>query len=116
MILMPETGNPNVYTIFKGKYALTLEDGVSSTNNVLMLTMVDVVQFLGDYTTGASGVVGTVPEECRPVAETYVPCYDATTGAVSFVRVMKDGTVMGNPTSELKLRGCNYNISGNHYR
>lgn len=113
---MPEVGNPNVHTIFKGKHALTLEDGSTSTNNALMLTMVDVVQFLGDYTTGASGVVGTMPEACRPVAETYIPCYDATAGAVSFVTVMEDGTVMGNPSSELKLRGCNYNISGNHYR
>lgn len=113
---MPDTGNANVYTVFKGKYALTLEDGVASTNNALMMTAANVVQFLGDYVTGATGIVGSVPEACRPVAETYVPCYDATASAVSFVTVMEDGTVTGAPSSELKLRGCNYNISGNHYR
>ena len=112
---MLETGNPNVYTVFKGKYEVTLEDGATSTNKVLMLTTANVVQFLGDYVTGTSGVLGSVPEACRPLAETYVPCYDAMAEAVSFVTVMEDGTLMGNPSSSLKLRGCNYNISGNHY-
>lgn len=113
---MPDTGNPNVYTVFKGKHALTLAEGAASTNNALMVTAANAVQFLGDYVAGATGVVGTVPEACRPVAETYVPCYDATAGAVSFATVREDGTVTGAPSSELKLRGCSYNISGNHYR
>ena len=113
---MTETGNANVYTVFKGKHALTLEDGAASTNNALMMTSANVVQFLGDYTAGTTGIIGSVPEACRPIEETYVPCYDATARTVSFVTVMEDGTVMGTPSSELKLRGCNYNISGNYYR
>lgn len=112
----PDKGNPNAYTIFKGRYAVTLEDDATSDNSTVMLTNTNDVQFCGDYTAGVSGVLGQLPESCRPVAEVSVICYDSTLNEVSRVNVGDDGTIMGTPNSTHMLRGCTFNISGNFYK
>lgn len=35
---MPETGNKNVFTTFKGKFAMEMADGQTSSNETVMIS------------------------------------------------------------------------------
>ncbi len=59
-----DTGNPNFPLNFKGRF-IADASGVS-TSNVFMLTVTNDVQFTGDCTSDADGLLWTLPEECRP--------------------------------------------------
>ena len=68
-----DKGNPNFFTLFKGKYNAVLS-GTSSTSNVIMLTSTNVVQFLGDCTADDEGNLWVLPEECRPSSPVRLVC------------------------------------------
>lgn len=110
-----DKGNPNVFTVFRGRYALTMAEGASGGNENVMLTCVNDVQFMATYTANASGELFTLPEACRPSTAVYVACYSATTDAVEFVRVLPTGAVSGKAGYAYSLSGCSFNISGNYY-
>ena len=54
-----DTGNPNGFKIFMGRYPTT-------ENRYVMLTILNDVQFLDDYIADESGKLTTLPEQCRP--------------------------------------------------
>lgn len=56
---MPDTGNPNTFKIFMGKYPTT-------SNRFVMLTILNDVQFMDDYTADETGKLTTLPVQCRP--------------------------------------------------
>lgn len=60
-------GNPNVFKTFKGRYILNQLNS-SWTHDVIMLSCVNDVQFLGNCTTSDDGVLAQIPVECRPVS------------------------------------------------
>lgn len=68
-----DKGNPNFFTLFKGRYNAVLS-GTSSTSNVIMLTSTNVVQFLGDCTADDEGNLWVLPEECRPSSPVRLVC------------------------------------------
>lgn len=114
---MPDLGNPNFFKIFQGKGEVALEYGATSTNPGIMLTMTNELQFLGDYTIGDSGVLGTLPEGYRPEAELIVPVVTTANSEskVSMLHVLDDGTLMCDPNSDVKTHGIVVNLSGNWY-
>ena len=88
--VMPETGNKNVFTTFKGKFAMEMADGQTSSNETVMLSCVNDVQFLGNVT--LSGYLlgepfATLPEECRPKSIVVFMAYLVTTGTDHIVPV-----------------------------
>ena len=115
MANIPDKGNPNVFTTFKGRYDVTLASGASSTNSKVMLTCVNVVQFMGNYTADENGLIGTLPEGCRPLTPIYVPCYCTTESSMQSVKVAATGEITGKPGYLYNLAGCMFNISGNYY-
>lgn len=87
---MPETGNKNVFTTFKGKFALTMADGQTNSNETVMLSCVNDVQFLGNVT--LSGYLlgepfATLPEGCRPKSIVVFMAYLVTNGIDHIVPV-----------------------------
>lgn len=56
---MPDTGNPDTFKIFMGKYPTT-------DNRFVMLTILNDVQFMDDYTADETGKLTTLPAQCRP--------------------------------------------------
>lgn len=56
---MTDTGNPNSFKIFMGKYPTT-------ANRFVMLTILNDVQFMDDYTADTTGKLTTLPAQCRP--------------------------------------------------
>lgn len=113
---MPDTGDSNVYTTYKGRYEVVLEDGSSATSPVVMLTVVNQVQFCGDYTSGATGVIGRLPEECKPADTICLPCFETTGNALSYVLIHTDGTMTGEPDTSYELNGLEFHIAGNYYK
>lgn len=105
---MPEhedTGNPNVFTIFQGKYGITPAEGCALANDSAMLTTMCIVEIMGDaeltaYVDGS--VFATLHEECWPESEVHMPVYFndtlvkliiATSGEMSLSGASGDGTV-----------------------
>lgn len=111
----PDKGNPNVFTVFKGRYEVTLADGATSSNAKVMLTCVNAVQFMGNYTANESGLIGTLPDGCRPLTTVYVPCYSSTNNSMQSVTVAATGVISGKSGYLYNLAGCMFNISGNYY-
>lgn len=113
---MDDTGDPNVFTTYKGRFEVALEDGTSATSTVVMLTVVNDVQFCGDYTSGTTGILGQLPDECKPEETVYVPCFETTNHTLTYVFVHSDGTIMGEPDTVYELNGVSFHIAGNFYR
>ena len=78
---VPDSGNPNFFSLFNGSHVAQLA-GSSSTSNVFMLTSMNTVQFLGDCTAGADGRMWVLPEECRPRNPVRFMCPIEPTGDV----------------------------------
>lgn len=121
---MADTGNPNVYTTFQGRYSVTVPTGTTTSNLFVMLSNVNDVQFMGDFQRSgyiANSVLLTLPTECRPSAETWFICtVTETLGTVTDIaKIINDGTVrlqsahIGAVT--VRLRGTSFNISDNFY-
>lgn len=75
---MAQTGNPNVYTIYAGKFELGLGEGVTMENADMMLTQTNEAIFMGNcevvaYTEGAP--ILDLPEQCCPPMMFMIPVY-----------------------------------------
>ena len=118
-----DTGDPNVFTIYKGRYSVTAPDGVSIDNTAVMLTETNDVHLLGSALANgyAGGAIMVLPEECRPTASTAFPIVlnqNDTTFEVATCVVGEDGslTVKTQLTDFLAMtRGVTFNIGGNFY-
>lgn len=86
---MPEsdTGNPNVFKIFMGRYPTTV-------NRYVMLTILNDVQFMDDYTADETGKLTTLPEQCRPATTLKIlaPIQRAKSRATQKISVVTDVT------------------------
>lgn len=69
---MADLGNPNFFKVFKGRFAVRAPSP-SVPEPFVMLSCVNDVQFLNDYTADADGLVCTLPELCRPNAPVRIP-------------------------------------------
>lgn len=84
MITNTDTGNSNVFKIFMGRYPTT-------ENRYVMLTILNDVQFMDDYTADETGKLTTLPEQCRPsTVLTILAPIQRTTQTIS---VVTDGTM-----------------------
>lgn len=110
-----DKGNPNVFTVFKGKKAVTLASGASSSNSNVMLDCTNIVQFMGTFTANSSGEIGTLPEGFRPFTLVYVPCYSVSANSMQQVMIAPTGKITGTGGYLYNLTGCMFNISGNYY-
>ena len=99
-----ERGNPNVFTVFKGRFECEVDPEATTTNATIMLTCVNDVQFLGNFTPGASGLLGTLPAGCRPPVTVFIPCI-----------VGSDGTMVCEASKTVYLQGVSFNISSCWY-
>lgn len=121
---MVDTGNPNVFTTFKGRYLLVAAPGHVVDTDVVMLSCTNDVQILGDFTLTdyvAESVIFTLPEECRPGKYVAIPVV-----LQDSVRYSTDILLVG-PNGEgslmldhdgvrfLMLSGVNFNISDRWY-
>ena len=71
---MPDLGNPNFYTTFKGRYTVTPAEGVAVDNDTVMLTSNNIVCMCGDFEPTdykLGDVFATLPPECRPDTTVY---------------------------------------------
>ena len=92
---MPDLGNPNFFTTFKGRYALATAEGVETDNSTVMLTSNNVVCLCGDFAMegyAIGDVFATLPPECSPGKPVYV-AMAANVGSVvpCVVEVSADG-------------------------
>jgi hypothetical protein len=112
-----ERGNPNVFTVFKGRFECEVDPEATTTNATIMLTCVNDVQFLGNFTPGASGLLGTLPAGCRPPATVFIPCIVGSVGAMAngILIVEPDGTMVCEASKTVYLQGVSFNISSCWY-
>lgn len=116
---MPDFGNPNFFTTFKGRYLLIAAPGQSVDTDVVMLTSTNDVQLLGDWTIldyQASTPFGTLPEECRPKKVVKIPV--VVDNVIDILSIQTNGEMaLANSHDDgiLYLSGINFNISGNWY-
>jgi hypothetical protein len=82
-----DTGNPNVFKIFMGRYPTT-------DNRFVMLTILNDVQFMDDYTADGTGKLTTLPTQCRPAnaMKILAPIQRANSRATSQIEVVTDVT------------------------
>lgn len=82
-----DTGNPNVFKIFMGRYPTTV-------NRYVMLTILNDVQFMDDYTADKTGKLTTLPEQCRPTTTLKIlaPIQRAKSRATQKISVVTDVT------------------------
>ena len=96
---MTDTGNPNTFKIFMGRYPTT-------GNRFVMLTILNDVQFMDDYTADETGKLTTLPTQCRPAnaMKILAPIQRANSRATSQIEVVTnvttaDKSVVTNGTS-----------------
>ena len=84
---MPDTGNPNTFKIFMGKYP-------TSDNRFVMLTILNDVQFMDDYIADGTGNLTTLPAQCRPTKAMKIlaPIQRAKTRATQQIEVVTNVT------------------------
>lgn len=103
---MSDTGNPNFFKVFQGKYQL-------STGEEVMLSCINTVQFMDDLAADDAGLLTVLPEECRPAQKVALPV--VADGIVSVVEIDADGNVTGTPGKLHYMNGISFNISGRYY-
>lgn len=120
---MPDAGNPNFFTTFKGRYTATPASGVTAGSNVVMLSCVNDVIFCGNYQVQSctqGQTLLTLPVECRPVDSIILPIsvYGDATEVVS-ASISTAGTISLDLTYPKPLKvffkGWSFNISPNFY-
>lgn len=87
---MSDTGNPSTFKIFMGKYPTT-------ANRFVMLTILNDVQFMDDYTADATGKLTTLPAQCRPTKAMKIlaPIQRAKNRAAQQIEVVTNVTTAG---------------------
>jgi hypothetical protein len=109
---MTETGNTNVYTIYRGRYKVPATDNL---DHYCMLTNVNDVVFMGNYTADSLGEICTLPADLAPESSIHFPCYDED-GNLAHIVVSSFGIVTcDKPGKMVYLRGLSFNISCNYY-
>lgn len=119
-----DTGNPNFFTTFKGKYSLEPNENVELAETVMLSCTNDVI-FTGNATfveaveEGAS-LVCALPGECHPSSVVRVPvCFLGGKSEMAMLQIDANGLVwlMRNVAAgdTLFLNGVSFNISGNWY-
>lgn len=111
---MPDLGNPNFFTTFKGKYEVTLAPGALSQNANVMLTCTNEVQFLARFVPGENGLIGTLPSDCAPSVTTVLPVMTET-GLMAAVTIEPTGSVSSSLQETVMLAGHSFNISSKWY-
>lgn len=126
---MVDTGNPNFFKTFKGRYVLaSTAPEAAFTTDVVMLSCTNDVQIIGDaaLTDYAAGdVFATLPPECAPGTPVRVPVVVEEevavlavepSGSLSLVAVANGNTAFQTPfTGTLYTSGINFNISDRWY-
>ena len=123
---MPDIGDKNVFTLYKGKYDAVPGDGVSMMNPAVMLTRMNEVVILGNCDFSglpANATVMTLPEECRPPLEFVIPvCHENNVESAYEVVPLVIG-MNGEVTTPVALTdgilytgGRSFNIGGKWYR
>lgn len=109
---MPNIGNSNVYTIYRGRYVVPAPDALE---HICMLSNVNGVIFCGNYTADSNGKICTLPTELRPESTIHFPAYNED-GVLCHVEVDSQGNVIcDTPLKLVYLRGLSFNISCNYY-
>lgn len=124
---MADLGNPNVFTLFKGRYDLTPVASLGTWDKTtVMLTSTNEVQILGDLTLDQAYTEGTVvavlPEEVRPSKTVAFPVIYQT-GQTNYglmeLGIRPNGEmVLGRRAAAgtvIRVNGCQFNISDRWY-
>lgn len=118
----PDKGDPNVFTLYRGRYSVTAPEGAVIDNTAVMRTQTNVVELMGNVqvTSYTGGPVMVLPEECRPAQACAYPCSIMVGGqyTVCSVYINPDGNVFVATTETdfvLMTRGLNFNIGCNIY-
>ena len=124
---MPEevdTGNPNVYTTYKGRYQMQYAAEATAESANVMLTASNSVQFLADvqltgYTAGQP--FATLPSQCTPDDTVFFYCALEAGSAIApaMVQVNPVGEMMLDTDvadGVLHMTGAMLNIACNWYR
>ena len=121
---MVQTGNPNVYTIYAGKFELGLGEGVTMENASMMLTNANEAIFMGNckvvaYTEGEP--ILELPEQCYPPLMFTIPVYHKDGAGVCKIvplEIYPNGDVscpVALTDGALYTGGRSFNIGGNWY-
>ena len=119
-----DSGNPNVFTLYKGKYEMDFVEGVSSSDDpTVMLTANDIVCLLRDielqtYTAGSR--IATMPDACRPAADVILPVAVSVgeNRTVELLTVEDDGMMSLAKDVQgaiVEVAGLTYNIGAKFY-
>ena len=111
---MAETGNPNVYTIYRGKYSVTAPDNLT---HYCMLSNTNDVIFWGDYTSDSNGDVATLPSELCPESNLkFAVCTtNGNTDSINILEIDVNGEITCVANEVIHLKGFSFNISCNYY-
>lgn len=128
---MPDKGNPNVFTTYRGRYQFTMSEGATCNSPYAMLTCINTVQFTENVelasTFSVPGVFCTMPEVLRPKgAVELAAIVQLSDGTMHMARVelANDGTMTitrdfivanENPISVIFLDSVSYDLASNHY-
>lgn len=121
---MAQTGNPNVYTIYAGKYTVSLGKNATMENTTVMLTQTNEVIIMGNcevaaYAEGA--LILDLPEQCCPPMMFTIPVYhEDATGAYEIVplEIHPNGEIscpVALTDGALYTGGRSFNIGGKWY-
>lgn len=119
-----DTGNPNFFNTYKGRYEVELAENASSTSSIVMETCVNDVQFCGNFTFSGSYTIGdvifTLPESLIPITPIYlpIPVQIITGGSIGFLVINNDGRVWASQSYDsptFRLRGLSFNLACNFY-
>lgn len=123
MANLEDTGNPNFFTTFKGRYSLVAAPGVTTSSTTVMLSCVNDVQVIGDFvlTNYAAGdLFATLPTECAPGNLVKIPVVvTGDTPVVDILTIGIDGAMFllnNYATGMVHLSGVNFNISDKWYK
>lgn len=119
---MTDTGDPSrTAPIWVGKYQMTVEGGVTLSNEWVMLSKQNMVQFMGD----ANGVTAnqkfaSLPEDCRPDETVMLPIVvDEDSGleqhSIGVLSVSPIGELTCNLSGKVHLNGLNFHTCANYY-
>ena len=110
-----ESATLNVKTL-KGRAEVALHDGATSTNPGVLLSLTNQLQFLGDYSVPADGIIGTLPIGYRPKSVTVVDSLTATNARKqSYVVISPEGTMRAEPGGTVHTTGIVVNLPGDWY-
>lgn len=101
---MPDTGDPSrAAPIWVGTYQMTVEGGVTISNEWVMLSKQNMVQFMGDVDgVTANQTFATLPEECRPDETVMLPVVVEGAGGIEQqVSITGTGGSLSVPIPEL---------------